>query len=376
MVRARIVFVVLSATVVLSAAGLLMAKKGQNEELYKALGSLAEVVHLVHAEYVDEVDLGALAQSLEAGIVQSIDTDAAVLPQEVVEDYRGLLEANPPYGLVLGLRFASAAVRGTIIGSPAAGAGLERWEVVELVDEINTRGRPLWQIKLELLEKERAGKTVKLTVFDQAMDERRDVELVPKQWQPQDPESSDQEVATSIELNHLASGSAAALEKLLTSERPLILDLRSVVWGFEDEAIRIADLFAADGVLGQWRGRRAGEKVFSATNDDGNAELPIVLINHNTQGVGEILAAALKRQGATLVGTKTAGLAHHMRLIHDRDLYLWLPIGSWLREDDQPITRNGVEPSLEVEYREVEEGADPILEEALALLRQRLEAAA
>ena len=81
MMRTRIVFLSFSLAVVLSAPGLLMANRDRDDELYRALGNLAEVVHLVHSEYVDEVDLGALAASLEAGIVQSIDTSAAVLPE-------------------------------------------------------------------------------------------------------------------------------------------------------------------------------------------------------------------------------------------------------------------------------------------------------
>jgi C-terminal processing protease CtpA/Prc len=378
MKRTRIVFVAVSVTFLLSAAGLLMAKKGQNEELYRALGSLAEVVHLVHTEYVDEVDLGALALSLEAGIVQSIDTGAAVLPKESVEAYKQLLMANPPFGLVFGMRLGSAAVRATIEGSPAAGAGLERWEVIELVDGVNTRGRPLWQIRVELMGKERDGQSVKLTVLDQQVDERRDVVLVPASWKPELPIAADEEVAVAIRLTHLGKGSSKAVREMITSDRPVILDLRELVWGFEDEAIKTADLFAGEGVLAQWRGRRAGEKVFPASQGRVNGEQPIVLVNHNTQGVGEILAAALQRSGASLVGTKTAGRAHHMRLIHDQDLYLWLPVAHWLREDDEPITRNGVEPDFEVESSgdDFKDGADPILDKALSLVRERLEAAA
>ncbi|MCP4896494.1 MAG: hypothetical protein GY906_05915 [bacterium] len=376
MKRTRIVFVFLSVAIVLSATGFLMATKAQNDDLYRALGSLAEVVHLVNTEYVDEVDLGALALSLEAGIVQSIDFEAAVLPENAVDSYKDFLAANPPFGLVLGIRLGSAAVRAKIDGSPAAGAGLESWEVIELIDGANTRGRPLWQIRLDLMEKEKDGKEVTLTVLDRQVDERREVVLTPASWKPSAPEIVDEEGVNAIKLTHLAIGTSKNVRDLLTDERPIILDLRDLVWGFEDEAIRVADLFAQEGVLAQWRGRRAGEKVYSATQDRLGGVSPIVLVNHNTQGVGEILADALKRSGASLVGSKTLGLAHHMRLIHDRDLHLWLPVGHWLREDEQPITKNGVEPDQEVDARDAEEGTDPILEKALSMVRERLDAAA
>ncbi len=90
----------------------------------------------------------------------------------------------PPYGLGLSLRLGSAAVRDVFPGSPAADAGLVTWEVIEKIDGVYTRGRPLWQLALDLADREARGENVNLTVMDRQVDERREVALVPTEWEP------------------------------------------------------------------------------------------------------------------------------------------------------------------------------------------------
>ncbi len=373
--RARLLFLTVSLALVLGFSGLLLAHRQSQDELYRALGNLAEVVHLVHTEYVDELDHEALAQSLEAGIVESVDPWAAVLPDAKVDRYCKLLESPPAYGLSLIVRLSSAAVRHTIPDSPAATTGLRMWEVIEEVNGVNTKGRPLWQVRLELAEHEEAGEAVKLTVVDRLMDERREVVLEPTDWQPQALTVESHEGAIQVRVNGLPIGAAVAVEKVVTGPEPLILDLRGLVWGFEEEAIKVADLFADSGLLGVWRGKRAGESRFEATPSKPAGALPVVLVGPTTEGVGEVLAAALQRLGATVVGHRTARHAPHMRMIHDRDIHLWLPVAHWLRADSTPINGNGIEPDEAIEAHpfdpesDTEDQPDPALDRALELIR-------
>jgi len=369
MTRTRVVLLSVSLVVVLLFSGILMASKTTDEELFRAMGNLAEVVHLVLTEYVDELDREALASSLEAGLVESVDPWAAVLPSEVVKEYNRMLESPPPFGLVLGMRLSLAAVRHTFAGSPAETAGLKTWEVIERVDGVNTRGQPLWQIRLDLLEREREGKEVTLTVIDRHVDERREVILMPQPWQVRPVEAEERDGVLVVRLQSLPAGAADEVERAVGGASTLILDLRELVWGLEAEAIKTADLFLNDGDLGVWRGRRAGEETFSASQDAAVPEQLVVIVGSNTEGVGEILAAGLDRSGAQLVGTTTAGHAPHMRLVRDGDLNLWLPVAHWLRSDDTPIDRNGIEPGEVVEAEPETEDNDPALERALDLVR-------
>ncbi len=90
----------------------------------------------------------------------------------------------------------------------------------------------------------------------------------------------------------------------------------------------------------------------------------------------ELLAAALQRSGAHLIGGLTAGHAPHMRFIQNGDLNLWLPVGRWQRADGTAINGNGVEPDELVEAAADDDDSDPVLERALELAVAPLEQAA
>lgn len=376
MTKFRITVMTLSLLTVLGFGGMLAAGKDDDEGLYRALGNLAEVVHLIRTEYVDELNDEALSQSLDAGIVESVDRWAAVLPTDKAGTYRELVAAPPAYGLVLGARLGSAAVRQAIPGSPAAASALEAWEVIERVDGVNTRGRPLWQLRLELRDKEAAGSSVALTVVDRRVDQRREVVLQPAPWAPVAGSLEEVNGTAVIRLDSLPAGAADQIRKLLPLDRAVVLDLRNLVWGFEEQAIAVADLFVNEGVLGGWSGRKAGSQTFAAAAGALLERPPVVTIGPETEGVGEILASALQRSGTLLVGGRTMGHAPHMRFIEEGELTLWLPVGKWMRADDTPINGNGVEPDEAVEVADEDGDGDPVLDRALELAVAPLEKAA
>jgi carboxyl-terminal processing protease len=376
MMRTRTVFLAVSVVVVLLFAGVLLANRNSQDALFRALGNLAEVVHLVETEYVDELNHEALKLSLDAGLVESLDRSAAVLPPDRVNEYLEFVESPPPFGLGLSSRLGSAAVQFVFPGSPAESAGLDTWEVIELVDGINSRGRPLWQIRLDLMVRENKGEPVRLTVFDREVDKRREVVLEPLEWTLRPATAELRDEAMVIRVEALPEGAVEAVVELITDDRPLILDLRKMRWGLEDEAVALADVFIDDGVLGAWRGRRAGARTYSATAGTVQRELPIVLVGPETNGAGEVLAAALQRHGAVVVGAATAGHAPYMSLVRDGDVSVWMPVGEWLRKDETPINGNGIEPDELVEAAEPDDGVDPVLARALEILSLELEKAA
>jgi len=375
MFRFRLGFVALSLMVVLLFAGVLTASRAVREDLFRALGNLAEVVHLVQAEYVEELDPQALAVALDAGIVESVDWWAAVLPADRAEVYRQMVAGPPPFGLGLAKRFSSASVRHTLAGSPARLAGLDQWEVIELVDGVNTRGRPLWELRLELHDKLTAGEPVELTIVDRQVDVRRTVTLEPTPWTPEPAAVELVDGVQVVRLESLPQGAAGRIASMVDADAPVVLDLRSLIWGLESEAVAVADLFVSEGLLGEWRGRRAGEATFEATA--GATVLPApraVVVGGDTEGVGEILAAAMQRAGVPLVGASaTIGHAPHMQFVHEGDLTLWIPVGLWLRADAEPIADGGVEPDelVEVDPAAGEDGEedapDVVLERAIGI---------
>ena len=367
MKRFRIALLVTSVSVVLLFAGLLTAGLDSKESLFQALGNLAEVVHLVESEYVDELDADVLALSLDAGILESIDPWAAVVSDDQVEAYEQVFANPPAYGLGLSLRLGSAAVRFVFPGSPASDAGLESWEVIEKIDGVYTRGRPLWQMALDLADRESRGEIVTLTVMDRQVDQRRDVELVPREWAPVHATIETMGELRVLTVESLTVGSAAAIADLILAGAPDIVDLRGLVWGLESQAVQVADLFIAQGTIAAWKGREAGSAVIEATGDSGLG-VPVVLISSETEGVGEVLASAFKRSGAELLGQPSLGHAPHMQIVRRGDLNLWIPVGRWLGPDDEPIRGAGLEPDEEIPLPDDDDEGDPVLDRAIEKL--------
>jgi carboxyl-terminal processing protease len=367
MKRFRIALLVTSVSVVLLFAGLLTAGLNSKESLFQALGNLTEVVHLVEAEYVDELEPDVLALSLDAGILESVDPWAAVVSDEQIEAYERVFSSPPAYGLGLSLRLGSAAVRFVFPGSPASDAELVSWEVIEKIDGVYTRGRPLWQIALELAEREARGEIVTLTVMDRQVDERREVQLVPGEWIPTHATMEELEERRVLTIESLTEGSATAIADLIATDPPDIVDLRGLVWGLEAQAIEVADLFSSQGTIAVWKGREAGDEIIEATGESG-VSVPVVLISNETEGVGEVLASAFKRSGAELLGQRSMGHAPHMQVVRRGDLNLWIPVGRWLGPDDEPLRGEGLKPDEEIEAPDEDVEGDPVLDRAIEKL--------
>jgi C-terminal processing protease CtpA/Prc len=376
MIRTRAIFLSVSLAVVMLFSGVLLANRNNQDVLFRALGNLAEVVHLVETEYVDELNQEALKLSLDAGLVEPLNRSAAVLPPERIGDYLEFVESPPPYGLGLASRLGSAAVQYVFPDSPAEAAGLQTWEVIEQVEDVNSRGRPLWQIRLELMDRERNGELVRLTVFDRDVDGRREVVLEPLEWSLRPATSEERDDVTVIVIEAVSEDAVDAVASLTPDQGPVILDLRRLRWGLESETINLADSFVSSGRLGEWRGRRAGSRSYAASEAVITENLPLVLIGPQTEGVGEILAAALQAAGAVLVGQTTRGHAPYMSLVRDGDVAVWMPVGQWLRPDDEIINGKGIEPDEVVEAADDGGAGDPVLERALEILGRQLEKAA
>jgi carboxyl-terminal processing protease len=376
MKRTRVIFLSVSLAVVLLFSGVLLANRSSQDVLFRALGNLAEVVHLVETEYVDELNQEALAQSLDAGLVEPLNRSAAVLPADRVGDYLEFVESPPPYGLGLASRLGSAAVQYVFPDSPAEAAGLQTWEVIEQVEGVNSRGRPLWQIRLELMDRERMDEPVHLTVFDRDVDERRDVVIEPLEWTLRPVTADERDEVTVIQIKAVSEDAVEAVASLTPKQGPVILDLRQLRWGLERETMALADSFISAGRLGEWKGRRAGSRSYTADEGVITESMPVVLVSPHTEGVGEILAAALQGAGAVVVGQKTLGHAPYMSLVRDGDVAVWMPVGQWLRADDETINGKGIEPDEVVEAADGDGDGDPVLERALEILSQSLAKAA
>jgi carboxyl-terminal processing protease len=117
-----------------------------------------------------------------------------------------------------------------------------------------------------------------------------------------------------VRLAVLGRGTAAELAAVLAGLQEdglkgLILDLRWCPGGYLDEAVNTARLFLGDKVLATVKGRGAPDVVHRGRGVGRFTDLPlVVLVNGETVGGAELLAAALQDHGrAAVVGQRTRG---------------------------------------------------------------------
>ena len=159
----------------------------------------------------------------------------------------------------------------------------------------------------------------------------------------------------------------------------VVLDLRGNPGGDVPEAVMIADMFVAEGVLVRTRGR--GGQILReerAHPDGSDSNIPLVVLqDHGSASASELLAVALQDHGrARVVGERSYGKGTVQDVIgmHDGS-QLTLTIARYFSPKDRLIDGNGVEPDILVPAGispgGISAGVDASLESALAELGRK-----
>jgi carboxyl-terminal processing protease len=173
-----------------------------------------------------------------------------------------------------------------------------------------------------------------------------------------------------IRIGMLNRGTASDLADLLTHLQDdglagLVLDLRWSPGGFLDEAIGVAGLFLGDCVIASIKTREREDTKHFNTQTKRFRKLPlVVLVNEQTAGGSELIAAALQDHGrAVIAGQRTLGKASVQTA-----LYIDVPganvkltSGEFVRPSGKNLPRRpgnssreewGIRPLAELEYRQ------------------------
>ena len=155
-----------------------------------------------------------------------------------------------------------------------------------------------------------------------------------------------------------------ALEELKSFDMlALILDIRSNPGGSEQAAVDIAGQFLPPGSLFLYQEDRNGNRHEQYANQELDplelGEIPIVvLVNQNTLGEAEAVAAVLQESGlAVLIGTKTFGKGGTYSFVELGDgSAIYLRILRWYTPKGNEVGSSGVEPDFRVAFQIEEEG--------------------
>ena len=200
-------------------------------------------------------------------------------------------------------------------GSPARRAGIRAGDVITAVDGGSLAGKTTDQATT--LIKGPAGTSVTLSVATgkqapRSLKLRRarvDVPVVESEMR----RAGGTKIAH-VRLSSFTSGAHGEVRKAVDGlldkgAEGVVLDLRDNGGGLLNEAVLVSSIFVGDGTIVSTKGRTRPRRVFEATGNPIDAEVPVVvLVNAESASASEIVAGALQdRERAEVVGTRTFG---------------------------------------------------------------------
>lgn len=157
----------------------------------------------------------------------------------------------------------------------------------------------------------------------------------------------------------------------------IVLDLRNDPGGLLDAAVKISSLWLPEGklILQEKRGSTVTQTYKATGGDILNGTPTVVLTNGGSASASEIVAGALKDNGAAyIIGQKTYGKGVVQQLINFQDKsQLKVTVASWYRPNGQNINKKGINPDQKVEPAEGDKigGPDAQLQAAQSYLSSK-----
>jgi carboxyl-terminal processing protease len=329
-----------------------------------------EAVDLVLDRYVDPVDANALLARGLRHMVAGLDSHSIYLDAAA----RDRLAAARRGGRVVGVHLEAPLpgeegwrIDSVVPGSPADDAGLREGEslleiggqpasafvhALEAMLALRTPGSKT----IDLVVRDTHGITRAVSVASQVQPKTYAVES--RLWRPSEAKEEQEAKIGVITIHVFAPGVGdqvgRALHELHRAAggqlEGLVLDLRGNPGGEVDEALIVAELFIAEGILTRTRGR--GGKILreeKAHRRGTDKALPLaVLQDASSASASELLAAALQsHQRATIYGTRSYGKGTVQNLHGLADgSQLRLTVARYYDAKDRLIDGVGVQPDV------------------------------
>jgi carboxyl-terminal processing protease len=316
-----------------------------------------EVRDELNAAYYRWIHPDVLARPTVDGILDGLeDPHTEVLTAAEFESLRDRTDGTySGIGLTVGPASGGLVVTSAYPG-PAKSAGIEPGDVIVRIDGAIVADKP-FESALTLI-KGQPGTVVRLRVRRPPQKAAFDVEVVRKEIDVPPISARIMRVKSQkVAYIRIFSFSADAADQVTATTKRLvakgatgaIIDLRDNPGGLLSQAVDVASIFIADGVVCRTAGLHEEEHTYRVTGFPTHPKLPlIVLVNGGSASAAEIVAGALVDQDrAILVGQRTFGKASVQTvapLLNGRALKL--TTAKYVTPAGADITSVGLHPSV------------------------------
>ncbi|GGH14623.1 S41 family peptidase [Silvibacterium dinghuense] len=288
----------------------------QADGVYRQMGVYEEVLHKIQSDYVTEPSINDVTTGALHGLLESLDADSSYLTPAEYSAYKAHAnEETAQVGLLVSKRYGYATVVAVIPGSPAdKEEHIMDGDLLEAIGGKSTSDMSLAMIRLSLEGK--PGTDVTFSIVRPGKPEPQKITLTRTNITA--PPLAEQQYENSsilyLKPGTLSKDRVNEIEAKLKAmpkngNKKVLLDLRDVVEGDSDQAIRLANAFLKSGNIASLSGQKFSKQTFNADPEKFITDAPLViLINHGTAGPAEIVAAAiLDNKRGDLVGDRSFG---------------------------------------------------------------------
>lgn len=352
-------------------AGFYRDLAADNEETYKSLKILSEVIEEIRKDYVEPVESDALIEKAIQGMLKSLDPHSSFLTPEAFkalhDDTKGEFSG---IGIVITMKKDMLVVISPIEGTPAYKAGIKAEDVIIKIDGEMTMDMSIEEAVKKI--KGPKGTSVSITVMREGEPDpitfdlvRDDIPLESVRGMVLKPGFGYVRLSNFNE--NTARDLKLALREMEKSEPPLkglILDLRDNPGGLLEQAVDVSDLFLESGriVSLKYREKDHTQSWNATPNKTGRNYPMVVLINGGSASASEIVAGALQdHKRALIIGTPSfgKGSVQTVKPLKSAEGYgIRYTIARYYTPNDRSIQAQGIQPDLIVPFKTVEDEGD------------------
>ncbi|MCK4502446.1 MAG: S41 family peptidase, partial [Desulfuromonadales bacterium] len=288
------------------------------EDDYKKLELFTDVMALIRANYVENIDTDELIQGAIQGMLNTLDPHSSFLSPEMYTE----MEADT-HGEFGGLGIEIVVKNGELIivspieDTPAYAAGIKPGDKIIKIDGKSTRDIDI--VAAVRMLRGPKGKKITISIERSGVADWFDVAIVRDIIKIQSVKSHLlYDRYGYVRITQFQDRTGTDLKRHLTELLPqdgsklsgMILDLRNNPGGLLNQAVAVADLFLNAGLIVYTEGRdSAAQYSFSAQADGSEPDYPlIVLINGGSASAAEIVAGALQdHHRAVILGEQSFG---------------------------------------------------------------------